>query len=155
MWLEATNSAGDTASLPGTIGIYDESVRAGLPVIRLKEYVVYLEEGAQWNPQQYLDSGLIGGTKYVVGAASGETAAAGTETATGGEAAEAATDTAATTQAANRVIAADRITVNGNVNTAVPGNYEAVYTFEDTEHGTGTGSVRLYVVVTERRNAGR
>ena len=153
--LEATNSAGDTASLPVTIEIYDEAARAGLPVIRLKEYVVYLEEGAQWNPQQYLDSVLIGGTKYAVGAASGETAAAGTETATGGEAAEAATDTAATTQAANRVIAADRITVNGNVNTAVPGNYEAVYTFEDTEHGTGTGSVRLYVVVTERRSAGR
>ena len=133
--LEATNSAGDTASLPVTIEIYDESVRAGLPVIRLKEYVVYLEQGAQWNPQQYLDSVLIGGTKYAVGAAGGETAAAA--------------------QAANRVIGADRITVNGNVNTAVPGNYEAVYTYEDTEHGTGTGSVRLYVVVTERRNAGR
>ena len=151
--LEATNSAGDTASLPVTIEIYDEAARAGLPVIRLKEYVVYLEQGAQWNPQQYLDSVLIGGTKYAVGAAGGETAAA-TDTAAGGETA-AATDAAAATQAANRVIAADRITVNGNVNTAVPGNYEAVYTYEDTEHGTGTGSVRLYVVVTERRNAGR
>ena len=157
--LEATNSAGDTASLPVTIEIYDEAARAGLPVIRLKEYVVYLEQGAQWNPQQYLDSVLIGGTKYAVGEAGGETAAA-TDTAAGGETA-AATDaaaggeTAAATQAANRVIGADRITVNGNVNTAVPGNYEAVYTFEDTEHGTGTGSVRLYVVVTERRNAGR
>ena len=151
--LEATNSAGDTASLPVTIEIYDEAARAGLPVIRLKEYVVYLEEGAQWNPQQYLDSVLIGGTKYAVGAAGGETAAA-TDTAAGGETA-AATDAAAATQAANRVIAADRITVNGNVNTAVPGNYEAVYNYEDTEHGTGTGSVRLYVVVTERRNAGR
>ena len=157
--LETTNSAGDTESLPVTIEIYDESVRAGLPVIRLKEYVVYLEQGAQWNPQQYLDSVLIGGTKYAVGEAGGETAAA-TDTAAGGETA-AATDaaaggeTAAATQAANRVIGADRITVNGNVNTAVPGNYEAVYTYEDTEHGTGTGSVRLYVVVTERRNAGR
>ena len=132
--LETTNSAGDTASLPVTIEIYDETVRAGLPIIKLKEYVVYLEEGAQWNPRQYLDSVTIGGSEYAVTTTGSETAPA---------------------QAASNVIDADRINVTGNVNTKVPGNYEVVYTYEDTETGTGTGSVRLYVVVTERRGAGK
>lgn len=132
--LETSNSAGDTASLPVTIEIYDESIRAGLPTIKLKEYVVYLEQGAQWNPQQYLNSVMIGGSEYAVAGTGGETAAV---------------------PAAGGVVDAGRINVTGSVNTAVPGNYEVVYTFEDTENGTGTGSVRLYVVVTERRDAGK
>ena len=132
--LEATNSAGDIASLPVTIEIYDETVRAGLPIIKLKEYVVYLEEGAQWNPRQYLDSVTIGGSEYAVITTGSETAPAPT---------------------AGNVIDAGRINVTGSVDTKVPGNYEVVYTCEDTENGTGTGSVRLYVVVTERRGAGK
>ena len=132
--LETTNSAGDAVSLPVTIEIYDETVRAGLPIIKLKEYVVYLEEGAQWNPRQYLDSVTIGGSEYAVTTTGSETAPA---------------------PAAGNVIDAGRINVTGSVDTKVPGNYEAVYTCEDTENGTGTGSVRLYVVVTERRGAGK
>jgi hypothetical protein len=96
--------------------------------------VVYLEQGAQWNPQQYLDSVVIGGSKFDVAVTGGETAPA---------------------QAAGNVIDAGRINVTGTVNTTVPGNYEVIYTYEDAENGTGTGSVRLYVVVTERRGAGK
>ena len=132
--LETTNSAGDAVSLPVTIEIYDETVRAGLPIIKLKEYVVYLEEGAQWNPRQYLDSVTIGGSEYAVTTTGSETAPA---------------------PAAGNVIDAGRINVTGTVDTKVPGNYEVIYTCEDTETGTGTGSVRLYVVVTERRGAGK
>lgn len=132
--LETTNSAGDAVSLPVTIEIYDETVRAGLPIIKLKEYVVYLEEGAQWNPRQYLDSVTIGGSEYAVTTTGSETAPA---------------------PAAGNVIDAGRINVTDSVDTKVPGNYEVVYTCEDTENGTGTGSVRLYVVVTERRDAGK
>jgi hypothetical protein len=132
--LETTNSVGESVSLPVTIEIYDETARAGLPQIKLKEYVVYLEQGAQWNPQQYLDSVVIGGSKFDVATAGGETAPA---------------------QAAGNVIDAGRINVTGTVNTTVPGNYEVIYTYEDAENGTGTGSVRLYVVVTERRSAGK
>lgn len=132
--LETANSAGDAVSLPVTIEIYDETVRAGLPIIKLKEYVVYLEEGAQWNPRQYLDSVTIGRSEYAVITTGNETAPA---------------------PAAGNVIDAGRINVTGSVDTKVPGNYEVVYTCEDTENGTGTGSVRLYVVVTERRGAGK
>ena len=132
--LETTNSVGESVSLPVTIEIYDETARAGLPQIKLKEYVVYLEQGAQWNPQQYLDSVVIGGSKFDVAVTGGETAPA---------------------QAAGNVIDAGRINVTGNVNTTIPGNYEVIYTYEDAENGTGTGSVRLYVVVTERRGAGK
>ncbi|MCR5811595.1 MAG: hypothetical protein K6G34_09505 [Lachnospiraceae bacterium] len=131
--LETTNSAGDTSRISVTIEIYDETVRAGLPIIKLKEYVVYLEEGAQWDPQKYLDSVVIGGSEYDVIAADSETASA---------------------PAAGGVIEAGRINATGSVNTKIPGNYEVVYTYEDTENGTGTGSVRLYVVVTERRGPG-
>ena len=67
----------------------------------------------------------------------------------------AAGDAVAATQAAGNVIDAGRINVTGTVNTTVPGNYEVIYTYEDAENGTGTGSVRLYVVVTERRGAGK
>ena len=101
--LETTNSVGESVSLPVTIEIYDETARAGLPQIKLKEYVVYLEQGAQWNPQQYLDSVVI-------------------------------------------LLVELQVEVDGGTNR---------YTYEDAENGTGTGSVRLYVVVTERRGAGK
>lgn len=149
--LETTNSVGESVSLPVTIEIYDETARAGLPQIKLKEYVVYLEQGAQWNPQQYLDSVVIGGSKFDVAVTGGETAPAQAA----GNAAQAAGDAVAAAQAAGNVIDAGRINVTGTVNTTVPGNYEVIYTYEDAENGTGTGSVRLYVVVTERRGAGK
>lgn len=149
--IETTNSVGESVSLPVTIEIYDETARAGLPQIKLKEYVVYLEQGAQWNPQQYLDSVVIGGSKFDVAVTGGETAPAQAA----GNAAQAAGDAVAAAQAAGNVIDAGRINVTGTVNTTVPGNYEVIYTYEDAENGTGTGSVRLYVVVTERRGAGK
>ena len=160
--LETTNSVGESVSLPVTIEIYDETARAGLPQIKLKEYVVYLEQGAQWNPQQYLDSVVIGGSKFDVATAGGETApaqaegdAVATAAAEGDAVTLAAGDAVAAAQAAGNVIDAGRINVTGTVNTTVPGNYEVIYTYEDAENGTGTGSVRLYVVVTERRGAGK
>ena len=45
--------------------------------------------------------------------------------------------------------------IESDVETDVPGYYEVVYSFEDTEFATGTGKARLYVVVTEGRDEGK
>ena len=50
---------------------------------------------------------------------------------------------------AQRTISYDRVYIESEVNTDVIGSYEVLYSFEDTISKTGTGKVRLYVVVTD------
>ena len=48
-----------------------------------------------------------------------------------------------------RTISYDMVNIESEVDTDVTGYYEVLYTFEDTISETGTGKVRLYVVVTD------
>ena len=50
---------------------------------------------------------------------------------------------------AQRTISYDRVYIESEVDTDVIGSYEVLYSFEDTISKTGTGKVRLYVVVTD------
>lgn len=130
--LKATNSAGGISYLPVTVEIYDASVFHRLPLLNLKEYVAYVEKGADFDERNYLTSIVINGTSYSLTEEEGtyeNPVAAQGET--------------------QRTISYDMVDIESEVDTDVTGYYEVLYTFEDTISKTGTGKVRLYVVVTD------
>ena len=130
--LKVTNSAGGISYLPVTVEIYDASVFHGLPLIKLKEYVVYVERGSDFNERDYLTSVVINGISYSVTEEEG----------TFGNPAE-------TQEETQRTLSYEMVDIESAVDTDVPGYYEVLYSFEDTIFKTGTGKVRLYVVVTD------
>ena len=130
--LKVTNSAGAISYLPVTVEIYDASVFHRLPLLNLKEYAVYVEKGDEFDEREYLTSIVINGTSYSMTEEEG----------TYGSPAEAQEE-------AQRTISYDRVYIESEVNTDVIGSYEVLYSFEDTISKTGTGKVRLYVVVTD------
>ena len=130
--LKVTNSAGGVSYLPVTVEIYDASVFHRLPLLNLKEYVVYVEKGDEFDEREYLTSIVINGTSYSMTEEEG----------TYGSPAEAQEE-------AQRTISYDRVYIESEVDTDVIGSYEVLYSFEDTISKTGTGKVRLYVVVTD------
>lgn len=130
--LKVTNSAGGVSYLPVTVEIYDASVFHRLPLLNLKEYVVYVEKGDEFDEREYLTSIVINGTSYSMTEEEG----------TYGSPAEAQEET-------QRTISYDRVYIESEVDTDVIGSYEVLYSFEDTISKTGTGKVRLYVVVTD------
>ena len=130
--LKVTNSAGAISYLPVTVEIYDASVFHRLPLLNLKEYAVYVEKGDEFNEREYLTSIVINGTSYSMTEEEG----------TYGSPAEAQEE-------AQRTIGYDRVYIESEVDTDVIGSYEVLYSFEDTISKTGTGKVRLYVVVTD------
>ena len=130
--LKVTNSAGGISYLPVTVEIYDASVFHRLPLLNLKEYVAYVEKGADFDERNYLTSIVINGTSYSLTEEEGtyeNPVAAQGET--------------------RRTISYDMVDIESEVDTDVTGYYEVLYTFEDTISKTGTGKVRLYVVVTD------
>ena len=130
--LKVTNSAGAISYLPVTVEIYDASVFHRLPLLNLKEYAVYVEKGDEFDEREYLTSIVINGTSYSMTEEEG----------TYGSPAEAHEE-------AQRTISYDRVYIESEVDTDVIGSYEVLYSFEDTISKTGTGKVRLYVVVTD------
>ena len=130
--LKVTNSAGGVSYLPVTVEIYDASVFHRLPLLNLKEYVVYVGKGEYFDEREYLTSIVINGTSYSMTEEEG----------TYGSPAEAQEE-------AQRTISYDRVYIESEVDTDVIGSYEVLYSFEDTISKTGIGKVRLYVVVTD------
>ena len=130
--LKVSNSAGGVSYLPVTIVIYDASSKYRMPQIELSDYIVYVPKGSEFDEQTYIKDIVISGTEY-------------TPVETGGTYGQrwlASDNTDKTVDYSN-------IEIESDVDTDVTGCYEVVYTFEDTENGTGTGTSRLYVVVTE------
>ena len=136
--LKVTNSAGGVTYLPVTVEIYDASVHYKLPQIKLTDNVVYIEKGAYFDEEEYLDSIVINGTKYAL---TNEEGSYGSKYALSDETED--------------TISFDRVVIESDVDTDETGYYEVEYLFEDTQSFTGTGKARLYVVVTEERNNGR
>ena len=130
--LKATNSAGGISYLPVTVEIYDASVFHRLPLLNLKEYVAYVEKGADFDERDYLTSIVINGTSYSL------TEEEGTYE-----------NSVAAQGEMRKTISYDMVDIESEVDTDVTGYYEVLYTFEDTIFETGTGKVRLYVVVTD------
>ena len=136
--LKVTNSAGGVSYLPVTIEIYDASVQYRRPQLKLTDNVVYIENGEDFDEEEYLSSITINGTEYSM------TEEAGTYGAR-----------YLSPDETEKTIGYDRVEIESDVNTDVSGYYEVTYSFEDTEENTGTGHARLYVVVLEGRTDGK
>ena len=132
--LKVTNSAGGVSYLPVTVEIYDATVRYRIPQIMLKENVIYINEGSDFDENDYLDSIVISGTEYSLTEGKGSYGAS-----------------YVSQDETENSIGFDRVDIKSDVDTDVTGYYEVVYSFEDTEYSTGTGKSRLYVVVIEGR----
>lgn len=130
--LKVTNSAGGISYLPVTVEIYDASVFHRLPLLNLKKYAVYVERGSDFDERDYLTSIVINGTSYSL------TEEEGTYE-----------NPVAVQEDTRKTISYDMVDIESEVDTDVTGYYEVLYSFEDTLSSTGTGKVRLYVVVTD------
>lgn len=133
--LKVMNSAGGISYLPVTIEIYDASIRHKLPQIKLTDNVIYINKGVDFDETDYLDNIVVNGTEYSLTDGDG----------TYGASYIPQNETKDT-------IGIDRVDIESDVDTDVTGYNEVVYSFDDTEFGTGTGKARLYVVVTEGRS---
>lgn len=133
--LKVTNSAGGVSYLPVTVEIHDPTVYYRLPQIKLTKNVIYVEKGADFDEEEYLDSITINGTRFLL------TDEAGTYGAS-----------SSVTGNSENTIGYDRVDIESEVDTDVSGYYEVLYSFQDTVTRAGTGKARLYVVVTDRRN---
>ena len=133
--LKVTNSAGGTSYLPVDIEIYDSDNNGTAPELLITDYLVYIDKDSAFDPKTYLKSAVIGGVNYTFTENSSVETPAGDET-------EQAQQTAQT-------IDYSRVSIDSDVNVHAPGNYRVNYLLTDTEGGTGTGTARLYVVVTE------
>lgn len=136
--LKVTNSAGGVSYLPVTIEIYDASVQYRRPQLKLTDNVVYIENGEDFDEEEYLSSITINGTEYSM------TEEAGTYGAW-----------YLSPDETEKTIGYDRVEIDSDVDTDISGYYEVNYSFEDTEENTGTGHARLYVVVLEGRTDGK
>lgn len=127
--LKITNSAGDSEELPVTIEIFNPSFYYRLPAINLKEQVLYLKKGDAFDAAGQLQSAVIDGIEYTFVPGNGSYGS--------GE------------ESGAHTIDISRAAIEGSVDTGTAGCYEVTYTLEDPVTGTGTGTARLYVVVTE------
>lgn len=130
--LKVTNSAGGISYLPVTVEIYDASVFHRMPLLNLKEYVVYVERGSDFDERDYLTSIVINGTSYSLTEEEGTYGNAD-----------------ATQEESRLTINYEMVDIESEVDINATGYYEVLYSFKDTMSKTGTGKVRLFVVVTD------
>ena len=130
--LKVSNSAGGVSYLPVTIEIYDSSVHYKMPQIKLNEQIVYIERGTDFDEEDYIDNVTIGGIEYEP---VNEGGTYGANYIPAGE--------------KDKTINFDEIDIKSDVDTDVTGCYEVVYSIYDSVNGTGSGTSRLYVVVSE------
>lgn len=128
--LQASNSAGDVATLPVIISIRQS--QSGMPQIQLNQYALYLDPGEEFDPYSLIKGVAIGNTLYEVEEGEG----------TYGD-----PDRDKTVPA---VVGTDSIEISNPVDTAVPGNYRVSYSMTVTVGNYGdkvTGTTNLYVIV--------
>ena len=134
--LKVRNSAGGTAEIPVTYEIYNAAEYDRLPRLNLDTYLLYLKKGEEFNAADHLKSAVIGGKEYSFVGENGSYGAAGM-------AENAAKNTDQFT------IDQSLVAVTGEVDANTTGCYEVNYSLSDGVFGTGTGTSRLYVVITE------
>lgn len=156
---EVTNSAGDTATLPVEVEIYEAS---GYEVeLNLSQYLVYYD-GQPIDYTDYLQSIRAGNIEYPFeGVDLEDTLAEDEETAGADTLAEdaAAEDTADSSEGeeqeeeqtvSSNMIPKSRVTVRSSqVNTSVPGVYPVYFYYSDTDEGFGREATEVMYVVVE------
>ena len=130
--LKVTNSAGGVSYLPVTIEIYDSTARYKKPQLDLKEYIVYVNKGDHFDEEDYIDKVTIESKEYTPVESGGTY---GIKYQSNDE--------------SENTIDYSYIDIDSDIDTNITGCYEVNYSIEDTVKGTGTGTARLYVVVTE------
>ncbi|MCD7760350.1 MAG: DUF5011 domain-containing protein [Clostridiales bacterium] len=126
MRIQVSNSAGDTLDLPVTVRFYSASDETETPRLTLTDYLIYVEQGTEVDPEDYLDTITVGYTTYTWSAAS-NAFLSGDDTET---------------------IRRYFVKVNDETDTSTPGVYEIAYSYTDRDSGL-TGTVRLIVIVEE------
>lgn len=125
-----SNSAGDTVKLPVTVDIYETAERAKTPSILLDEYLIYIEKGAEFEPEDYIKKVSYSNRAYVRTEESGALHYDGQAPANLGE-----------------TLLLRDIEIDNPVNTEVPGVYEVTYSYSWQDSMPGT--TRLIVVIEE------
>lgn len=130
--LEVENSLGDTAILPVSVEIYEDSYEktAFEPLIYLKQYILYMKKGEQFNPEDFVAYVKDGSVKQIERGTVPE-----------GE----NTESQIIEKAGEWISIAD-ISYKSNVDSAKKGNYSVIYNYTSKETGY-SGNTELIVVV--------
>lgn len=131
--LKVPNSAGGVSYLPVTIEIFDSATYYKMPQLKLSDYIVYINKGETFYEEEFLKTATIGGVEYTFVENGGSYDATWRASSDDNE----------------KTINYDSVDIESDLDTDVTGCYEIVYSLEDLKKGTGTGTTRLYVVVTE------
>ena len=130
--IKVTNSVGDASYLPVILEFYDSEVFYSRPQLTLTDYIVYLQKGTVFDAGSYLKSVVIDGKEYTFVEKDGTYGGDGLPE-----------------EAAENTIDYSHAVIESDVDTTAAGNYVVKYSVSDPQYNTGTGTVRLYVVVTE------
>lgn len=130
--LRVTNSAGGSSELPVSIELYNASAHDRLPVLNLSGHLAYLKKGEKFSAADYLKSAVINGAEYTFVKENGSYGSTEENHAPG-----------------EYTIDQSLAVISGEVDSNTAGCYEVTYSLKDGVFGTGTGTSRLYVVVTE------
>ena len=130
--VKVIDSTGGSFELPVNYEIYVAQAYNKLPALTLDNYLLYINKGEQFNALDHLNNVTINGAKYTPVEEDG-TYGVVEEYEEGQE----------------RTIDLNRFTISGDVDTNTPGCYEVSVSLEDSVFETGTGTVRMYVVVKE------
>ena len=130
--VKVIDSTGGSFELPVNYEIYVAQAYNKLPALTLDNYLLYINKGEPFNALDHLNNVTINGAKYTPVEEDG-TYGVVEEYEKGQE----------------RTIDLNRFTVSGDVDTNTPGCYEVSVSLQDSVYETGTGTVRMYVVVKE------
>ena len=139
--LQVSNSAGDTATLPVTVTIYDPAKENAAPQIELTDYLIYVKKGKRLDPLSYLKSVNYRGASYEFTQEQG-TFCVDTTNMTRDE-----KQAFLKEQEENPTVCYDRIRVLDKTDSRTPGVYEIQYVLDDDDSNRGV--VNLVVVVEE------
>ena len=128
----AVNSAGDVAILNAPLELYEQGSNRG-PLIVLSDYLIYLDKGDDFDPDDYMETITLGGRTYDIVDGEGNY------------------DMDPQPEGERIVVGDDHIDIESNVNTSSAGFYTVTYsrTVDTGNEETVTGSVKLIVVVRE------
>lgn len=127
----AVNSAGDVAIMNAPLEIYEQGSNRG-PTIELSDYLIYLNKGDSFNPDDYLKTIKMGRVYDIVKG-------------------EGNYDMDPQPKDERIVVGTNYIDIDSRVNTDIPGSYTVTYsrTVDAGNQDTVTGSVQLIVIVTD------
>ena len=130
--IKVRNSAGCLAEIPVTYEVYNTVEYSRLPKLTLNNYLLYLKKGDTFNAADLLKSVVIDGTEYSFVKENGTYGSAGENDGS-----------------SNHTIEQSLVTITSEADTNTAGCYEINYSLNDSVFGTGAGTARLYVVITE------